>query len=217
PAGDALTFSLHSAQAFPRDGAIEIASPDGSLHTKLSVTANTMVLEDPHTVLATFEPLKVFGASAFGPIQLRAVAPDGTGGDWLPLVTLVRLPTFTSLSCAANAGTSAVPDTAGADKSTSAKPAAAPPQSDATPGSGGKTPAPSTACTLTGTGLYLIDSVAATEAFTDPTHVPEGYVGATIEVPPPTGDAYYLRLRDDPAAIDTVTLPSGPLDKPSVR
>jgi hypothetical protein len=214
PVGDALTFSLHSAQPFPRDGAIEIASPDGSLHTKLSVAANTMVLEDPHTVLTTFEPLKVFGASAFGPIQLRAIAPDGTAGDWMPLVTLVRLPTFTSLSCAANAGTSPVPETAGADKTTSAKSATAPPS----PASSGQAPAaPKSACTLTGTGLYLIDSVAAAEAFTDPTHIPEGYVGATIEVPPPTGDAYYLRLRDDPAAIDTVTLPSGPLDTPSVH
>jgi hypothetical protein len=228
PVGDALTFSLHSAQAFPRDGAIEIASPDGSLHTKLSVAANTTVLEDPHTVLATFEPLKVFGASAFGPIQLRAVAPDGTAGDWLPLVTLVRLPAFTSLSCAAssaaqaaapasaNAGAStaaAAIETQSAGKSSAAKSATATQSqtpSDAAPA------APKSACTLTGTGLYLIDSVAAAEAFTDPTHVPEGYVGASIEVPPPTGDAYYLRLRDDPAAIDTVTLPSGPLDKPSV-
>jgi hypothetical protein len=232
--GDALTFSLHSAQIFPRDGSIEIASPDGSLHTKLSVAANSMVLEDPHTVLATFEPLKTFGPSAFGPIQLRAVAADGTAGDWLPLVTLVRLPSFTSLSCAASsAGTpaSAAPehggttrstatnaatttDTTGSGKSGASKTAIAPPPSEAIPDSAAIPPTPAASCTLTGTGLYLIDSVAAAEAFTSPTHVPEGYVGATIDVPAPTGAVYYLRLRDDPATIDTVTLPSGPLDKP---
>src|SRR6185437_2545852 len=77
------------------------------------------------------------------------------------------------------------------------------------------TPTQPASCTLTGTGLYFIDSLATTEAFSNPTHVPEGYVGATIEVPPPTGAVYYLRLRDDPATIDTVALPSGPLDKPA--
>jgi hypothetical protein len=41
--------------------------------------------------------------------------------------------------------------------------------------------------------------------------VPEGFVGSSLTAPPPTGAEYYLRLRDDPTAIDTLTLPAGPL------
>jgi hypothetical protein len=72
-------------------------------------------------------------------------------------------------------------------------------------------PGPPATCTLTGSSLYFIDSIATDEAFTNPTRVPEGFVGPSLEVPPPTGAAYYLRLRDDPATIDTITLPAGPL------
>ena len=42
-------------------------------------------------VMATLDPLKSFGPSAFGPLRFRAV--DGNlKGDWQPLATLVRLP-----------------------------------------------------------------------------------------------------------------------------
>ncbi len=101
PVSDGLIFSLKAAKPFPRTGKVEIASPDDSLHTTLSVadSGSSLILEGPDTLLATLQPLKAFGPSAFGPIQMRAVAPDGTAGDWLPLVTLVRLPTFTRLSC----------------------------------------------------------------------------------------------------------------------
>ena len=99
PVSDALMFSLKSARPFPRAGRIEIASLDDSLHAELSVAKDTLILEDPQTLLATLHPLKDFGSSAFGPVRLRAVAPDGTAGEWLPLVTLVRLPTVTGLSC----------------------------------------------------------------------------------------------------------------------
>ena len=182
PVNDALMFSLKSVRPFPRNGEIEIASPDGSLHTKLGVDSGSLILEGPQTLLATLQPLKAFGPSAFGPIRLRAVAPDGTAGEWLPLVTLVRLPTITGLSCPV-----ATPTVAAA-------------------------PTPSApACTLTGSGLYFIDSVAADESFANPTRVPEGFVGSSLQVPPPTGAQYYLRLRDDPTATDTITLPAGPL------
>ncbi|MGA1981084.1 MAG: hypothetical protein ABSG84_01315 [Acidobacteriaceae bacterium] len=188
PVDDALMFSLKSAQPFPRNGEIEIASPDGSLHTKLGVDSGSLILEDPQTLLATLRPLKAFGPSAFGPIRLRAVAADGTAGEWLPLVTLVRLPTITGLSCPV------------------AEPAG--PVAPTTPAA----PTPSTPpCTLTGSGLYFIDSVAADESFAKPTRVPEGFVGSSLQVPPPTGAQYYLRLRDDPTTTDTITLPAGPL------
>jgi hypothetical protein len=184
PITDALLFSLKSAQTFPRAGKIEIASLDDSLHATLSVSSDSLILEDPHTILAKLEPLKLFGPSAYGVIRLRAVAPDGATGDWLPLVTLVRLPTLSGLSCTVAALT----------------PAAAPdPAAHPTP------------CTLTGSSLYLIDALATDPAFTNPTRVPEGFVGGFLTLPAPTGALYYLRLRDDPTAANTITLPAGPL------
>ncbi|MFI4921440.1 MAG: hypothetical protein ACHQAZ_07345, partial [Gammaproteobacteria bacterium] len=75
-----LTFSLKSIEDFPRTGQIEIANADRSLHTMLNVASGTLVLQNPHTLLGTLDPLKSFGTSAFGPLRLRAVAPDGTTG-----------------------------------------------------------------------------------------------------------------------------------------
>ena len=103
PLNQKLTFFLKSPDNYPRGQQIEIASTDDSLHTKLSIADGTLVLQNKHTVLATLEPLKVFGTSAFGPLRLRAVSPDGTTGDWIPLATLVRLPTLTDLHCPAHA------------------------------------------------------------------------------------------------------------------
>jgi hypothetical protein len=103
PADQQLTFSLKSSQPFPRTAAIEIANTDESLHTSLSVPSGSLILQNPHTLLATLDPLKAFGTSAFGPLRLRPVMPDGTAGDWLPLVTLVRLPTLKDLHCPADA------------------------------------------------------------------------------------------------------------------
>jgi hypothetical protein len=189
PVSDALTFSVRSDQPFPRNGGIEIANSDGSLHAKLTLedagreSRPSLILQDAKTLVATLQPLKLFGASAFGPIRFRAVAPDGTAGDWIPLVTLVRLPSITAVSCP--------------------KPAA-----QAEPGQ----PAESAgSCTLTGSDLYLIDSISPAEAASDAVKVPQGFVGTAIEVPPPTGSAYYVRLRDDPAAVNALNLPAGPI------
>jgi hypothetical protein len=203
PVGDVLTFSLKSAQPFPRNGTIEVASPDGSLHTTLSLADSNpaLILESPDTLLATLQPLKAFGPSAFGPIRMRAVGPDGAAGDWLPLVTLVRLPTLTGLRCLVTDSAAAAPAAPTPAAATSDAPAPAAPA----------TAAPAKSCSLTGSGLYFVDSVATDESFANPTHVPEGFVGTSLAVPPPTGAVYYLRLRDDPTTVDTVTLPAGPL------
>jgi len=99
PLDQKITFFLKSADLFPRNEQIEVASTDDSLHTLLSVASGTLVIQNKHTVFATLEPLKLFGPSAFGPLHLRAVAPDGTTGDWIPLATIVRLPTLTDLHC----------------------------------------------------------------------------------------------------------------------
>jgi hypothetical protein len=194
PTNDRLVFSLKSTRPFPRGGKVEVSSPDDSLHATFSLAdaGQSLILESPDTLLATLEPLKEFGPSAFGPVRARAVAPDGTPGDWLPLVTLVRLPTFTRLSCPVASATMDAPTAA--------------PAPDAAP-----VPPPPATCKLSGTGLYFIDSIATDAAFTSPTRVPEGFVGLSIAVPPPTGAVYYLRLRDDPGTVDTVSLPAGPL------
>jgi len=184
PADQQLTFSLKSAAPFPRTGRVEIANADETLHTTLTVASGNLVLQNPHTLLATLDPLKAFGTSAFGPLRLRPVAPDGTTGDWLPLVTLVRLPSLTDLHC----------------------------PSDAT-----------RPCTLTGSNLYLLDSVATDAAFTSPTSVPEGFVASTFSIPRPASipatissthpvtTTLYLRLRDDPTTTNTAAIPVLPL------
>jgi hypothetical protein len=176
PVNQQLTFSLKSALPFPRTGHLEISNADESLHTQLDVSNGTLVLQNPHTLLATFDPLKTFGTSAFGPLRLRPVMPDGTTGDWLPLVTLVRLPTFTDLHC---------------------------PSDTALP------------CTVNGSSLYLVDSIATDADFTTPTSVPEGFIGTTLSLPRPAKTGFYLRLRDDPTAANVVTLPILPQPNPS--
>ena len=99
PVTQQLTFSLRSSSPFPRTGQLEITNSDDTLHTTLSVANGTLVLQNPRTLLATLDPLQTFGTSAFGPLRLRPVSPDGTPGDWLPLATLVRLPTLNELHC----------------------------------------------------------------------------------------------------------------------
>jgi len=180
PINQQLVFSLNSPAPFPRSGKIEIANADDSLRTSLTVTSGTLVLQDPHTLLGTLDPLKTFGTSAFGPLRLRAVDPDGTTGDWIPLAILVRLPTLTDIHCS--------PD------------AAAP-------------------CTLTGSSLYLVDAVGNDPSLKNPTSVPAGFVGSTIDLPHPpslatppsvghpSNTTLYVRLRDDPAAANSVVLP----------
>ncbi len=141
---------------------LEIANADETLHTTLTVASGSLVLQNPHTLLATLDPLKAFGTSAFGPLRLRPISPDGTTGDWLPLVTLVRLPTLKDLRCP--------PDT-------------------------------TQPCTISGSSLYLVDSIATDADFTDPNHRPRRlrrHDPHPCPVQPKTG--FYLRLRDDPTA-----------------
>jgi hypothetical protein len=103
PLNQQLTFSLRSKEPFPRNGKVEIAGADESIRTTLTVASGSLVLQSSHTLLVTLDPLKAFGTSAFGPIRLRALDADGTPGDWIPLATLVRLPTFDSLHCPSDA------------------------------------------------------------------------------------------------------------------
>ncbi len=163
-----LSFAVKAVvpDHFPRTQSIEIATDDDSLHTTLSVADGRLVLEDARTAVATLNPEKDLGASAFGPLKFRPVDENGAAGDWQPLAQLVRLPVLTQLKCAKGA--------------------------------------PDKPCTLTGSSLFLIDSVAADPGFAKSITVPEGYADLTLSVPHPDATkTLYVKLRDDPTPINT--------------
>ncbi len=153
---------------FPHDEKIEVASADGSFHTVLSLADKNLSLQDSQTAVAVLDPLKSFGDSAFGSLQFRPVAADGTAGDWQPLAHLVRVPHLKEVRC---------PDD------------------------------PEKQCTLSGDLLYLIDSIASDPDFTHAVSVPSGFADTSLTVPRPTGTVLYIKLRDDPATINTAVLP----------
>jgi hypothetical protein len=99
PLNGKLTFVVETKDIFPRMQTIEVATTRGSVHTSLSLAGNSLVLQDEHTAIATLDPLKAFGQSAFGKLQMRPVAEDGTPGDWTPLGTLVRTPQISAIHC----------------------------------------------------------------------------------------------------------------------
>ena len=61
-------------------------------------------------------------------------------------------------------------------------------------------------CALTGNNLYLLSSISPDQSFAKAVEVPDGFVGSTLMVPAPTGGPLYLKLRDDPGSIATITL-----------
>ena len=96
-----LSFSVKTQvpETFGRDEKIEVAMEDESVRVLLSVADGTLMMQDSQTVVATLDPLKSFGPSAFGPLRFRPVTANGEKGDWQPLVTLVRLPVLKELRC----------------------------------------------------------------------------------------------------------------------
>ncbi len=201
-----LTFTLKSRLDFPRNGRIEVETSDGTLRTVLTLApSGGLVLQDPRTVVASLDPLRSFGPSAFGALRLRVVFPAASGrakrsdaepaapsagspgdtpaavppststeepsreSDWIPLGTLVRLPTLAHLQCPTDA---------------------------------------SMPCSLTGSNLFLLQAVSADPAFADPDPVPDGFTGASLPVPHPlgAGGTLFVKLRDDPSPINPATL-----------
>jgi hypothetical protein len=71
---------------------------------------------------------------------------------------------------------------------------------------------PDKQCWLSGTNLFLIDSVGSNAQFTHTVSVPVGFVDSTLSVPRPNGTLLYIKLRDDPAMVSTVVLPVLPQD-----
>jgi len=72
-------------------------------------------------------------------------------------------------------------------------------------------------CTLSGTNLFLAASIAATQDFANSTEVPSDFTGTQLAVPHPSSGVLYLRLRDDPATVQTLSLPVTPLGTPAVQ
>lgn len=99
-----LIFSVRakSPATFGRDANIEVASEDEAFATALSLANRSLTLADAKVAVATFDPAKAFGFSAFGPLKFRVVN-KGVAGDWQPLATLVRLPVLQALQCPAAA------------------------------------------------------------------------------------------------------------------
>lgn len=101
PQDGRLSFSVKAQvpAKFARDEKIEIATQDYSFHVLLGIADGSLTLQDPQTAVGQFDPAKSFGNSAFGPLQLRGVDERGVQGDWIPLATLVRVPTLAELDC----------------------------------------------------------------------------------------------------------------------
>ncbi len=212
PVASHLDFTLKSKTDFPRTTRVQVETLDGALRAVLTLApAGGLVLQDPKTIVAGLDPLRAFGPSAFGALRFRVIFPakrskarhadpDESAGDhaqppataetttavaspppspedavttsdWLPLGTLVRLPTLAHLQCTTD---------------------------------------PATPCNLAGTNLFLLQAVSAEPDFSHPDPVPDGFTGAILPVPHPAGSAatLFFKLRDDPSAIASATIPT---------
>ncbi len=65
---------------------------------------------------------------------------------------------------------------------------------------------PEMACRLTGSSLFLVDSVASEPHFAHPVQVPDGFPGYALPVPHPTNGQLYVKLRDDPSVVSRASL-----------
>jgi len=86
---------------FARDEQIEVATEDDIYSVTLTLTNGGLTLEDSKVAVATLDPAKSLGASAFGPLKFR-MSLKGVPGEWQPLATVVRLPELHTLKCPAS-------------------------------------------------------------------------------------------------------------------
>ncbi len=168
PQDATLTFAVRTQwpAVFAHDQSLEVATGDETSTTVLSFTNGGITLENAQVAVATLNPAKAFGTSAFGLLQFRVVA-NGIAGDWQPLGNLVRLPVLKDLTC---------PSTA------------------------------ELACKLSGSNLFLVDSVSNDAQFTHPVQVPDGFLGSALPVPHPATGPLYLKLRDAASVVNLTTL-----------
>ena len=62
-------------------------------------------------------------------------------------------------------------------------------------------------CTLNGSNLFLATAISATADFTNQVDVPQEFTGTQLTVPHPVDGALYVKLRDDPATVQTLNMP----------
>jgi hypothetical protein len=185
PQDGRLNFFLKTQEpeTFAPAEKVEVATDDESFHVFLTVKDGNLTLQDAKTVFAVLDPMKLLGPSAFGPLKFRAVSADGVEGGWQPLVNLVRMPELKAIRC--------VPSASKSERRTSAE-----------------TLSPSgSECTLSGDKLFLIDAISADPDFTSSVTVPDGFIEASLSLSVPRGKGLYIKLRDDPATVDTLVLP----------
>jgi hypothetical protein len=65
---------------------------------------------------------------------------------------------------------------------------------------------PELACKLSGSNLFLIDSVSSDAQFSQAVKVPDGFLGSALPVPHPKAGQLYLKLRDDPSVVNPTLL-----------
>lgn len=208
-----LSFFLKTQvpENFPPSEKIEVATTDESFHILLSMKDGNLTLQDAKTVYAVLDPMKLLGPSAFGPLKFRAVSADSAEGDWQPLVNLVRLPELKGFHCAAATG--AEDRGASRDKGSPGNTLLHKAAADKISNKNAETVAekvptsPQRECALTGDKLFLLDAVSADPDFTNAVTVPDGFVDSSLAVPEPKNKTLYIKLRDDPATVDTTVLP----------
>ena len=72
---------------------------------------------------------------------------------------------------------------------------------------------PDKQCRLSGTNLFLLESVASDPQFTRNVPVPAGFADTWLNVPRPNGTLLYIKLRDEPGIANMVVLPVLPDDR----
>ena len=194
-----LTFTLKSRGDFPRSGRVEVETSDGTLRTVLTLApSGGLVLQDPHTIVASLDPLRSFGPSAFGALRLRAVFPAGTAkarradGDAAPAPTDVAPGGAVSAAAAASQADTS-PQSFAVNVGEPSR------ESDwvalgtlvrlPTLTHLGCTADMAVPCNLTGANLFLIQAVSADPAFANPDPVPDGFTGSILPVPHPASTA----------------------------
>jgi hypothetical protein len=73
---------------------------------------------------------------------------------------------------------------------------------------------PDRPCKLTGSKLFLVDSIANDPQFDHPIQVPEGFPGYILTVPHPIGGQLYVKLHDDPSVVNSEVFPSEAMPPP---
>jgi hypothetical protein len=72
---------------------------------------------------------------------------------------------------------------------------------------------PDKQCRLSGSNLFLLESVASDPQFTHNVPVPAGFADASLSVPRPNGTLLYIKLRDEPGTANMAVLPVLPDDR----